>query len=61
MNIIHRIIKAIRGPSRRIGRPPLHPSKVAAIRLAPDHIGDTELSKLLGVSYRSVRKYRHKR
>jgi hypothetical protein len=61
VNILQRIIKAIRGPSKRIGRPPLHSDKIAAIRGAPDYIGNYELSKLLGVSYRSIRKYRHER
>jgi len=61
VNIIQRIIKAIIGPHKRIGRPPLHPTKVAAIRGAPDYIGNYKLAKLLGVSYRTVRKYRHER
>jgi len=61
VNLLQRIIKAIIGPRKRIGRPPLNPTKIAAIRGAPDHINDYELSKLLGVSYRSVRKYRHER
>ncbi len=61
MNIIQRIIKAIRGPSKRIGRPPLHPTKVAAIREAPSNVSDYDVAKRLGVSIRSVRKYRHER
>ena len=61
MNIIQRIIKAIIGPHKRIGRPPLHPTKVAAIRGAPDYISDYKLAKLLGVSKRSIQKYRHER
>lgn len=61
MNIIQRIIKAIRGPKNRIGRPPLTAGKIAAIRGAPDYINNAELSKILGVSSRSIRKYRHER
>lgn len=61
MNIIQRIIKAIRGPRKRMGRPTIDPTKIAAIRGAPTYINDHKLSKLLGVSYRSIRKYRHER
>jgi hypothetical protein len=61
VNLLQRILRAIRGPRKRIGRPPLNPTKIAAIRGAPDYIGNYELSKLLGVSYRSVRKYRNER
>ena len=61
MNIILRILRAIRGPKKRIGRPPLTTGKIAAIRGAPNYISNAELSKILGVSNRSVRKYRHER
>ena len=61
MNLLQRIIRAIRGPRKRIGRPPLNPTKIAAIRGAPDYISNYKLAKLLGVSNRSVRKYRHER
>ncbi len=61
MNLLQRILRAIRGPSKRIGRPPLHSDKIAAIREAPSNVSDYDVAKRLGVSTRSVRKYRHER
>ena len=61
MNVIQRILRAIRGPRKRIGRPPLHSDKIAAIREAPSNVSDYDVAKRLGVSTRSIRKYRHER
>lgn len=58
MNLIQRIKKFI-GLGKPKGRPRIPIEKRLAIKGAPMHVSDSELARILDVSYATINRYRH--
>lgn len=58
MNLIQRIKKLI-GLGSPLGRPRIPIEKRLAIKGAPPHVSDSELARILNVSYATINRYRH--